>query len=59
MSHGPFHQEEGIVTTRTFVDTLGRVVQIPCEPQRLVSLVPSITADIEQVCEVEKSFILP
>jgi len=31
------------VTTRTFVDTLGRIVQIPCEPQRLVSLVPSIT----------------
>jgi ABC-type Fe3+-hydroxamate transport system substrate-binding protein len=43
MSHGPSHQEECIVTTRTFVDTLGRVVQIPDEPQRLVSLVPSIT----------------
>jgi ABC-type Fe3+-hydroxamate transport system substrate-binding protein len=28
---------------RTFVDTLGRAVQIPHAPQRLVSLVPSIT----------------
>jgi ABC-type Fe3+-hydroxamate transport system substrate-binding protein len=43
MSHGPSHQEERIVTTRTFVDTLGRIVQIPDGPQRLVSLVPSIT----------------
>jgi ABC-type Fe3+-hydroxamate transport system substrate-binding protein len=43
MSHGPFHQEERIVTTRTFVDTLGRVIQLPDKPQRLVSLVPSIT----------------
>ena len=43
MSHGPFHQEERIVTTRPFVDTLGRAVQIPHAPQRLVSLVPSIT----------------
>lgn len=31
------------MTTRTFVDTLGRVVRIPYAPQRLVSLVPSIT----------------
>jgi ABC-type Fe3+-hydroxamate transport system substrate-binding protein len=31
------------MTLRTFVDTLGRAVQIPHEPQRLVSLVPSIT----------------
>ena len=31
------------MTTRTFVDALGRVVQIPHMPQRLVSLVPSIT----------------
>jgi len=37
------HQEESSVTTRTFVDTLGRVVRIPHAPQRLVSLVPSIT----------------
>jgi len=29
--------------TRTFVDALGRAVQIPHAPQRLVSLVPSIT----------------
>jgi ABC-type Fe3+-hydroxamate transport system substrate-binding protein len=43
MLHGLSYQEERIVTTRTFVDTLGRVVQIPYEPQRLVSLVPSIT----------------
>jgi ABC-type Fe3+-hydroxamate transport system substrate-binding protein len=28
---------------RTFVDALGRTIQIPSEPQRLVSLVPSIT----------------
>ena len=40
MSHGPFHQEERIVTTRPFVDTLGRAVQIFHAPQRLVSLVP-------------------
>jgi ABC-type Fe3+-hydroxamate transport system substrate-binding protein len=32
------------MTTRTFVDALGRAVQIPHAPQRLVSLVPSITA---------------
>jgi ABC-type Fe3+-hydroxamate transport system substrate-binding protein len=31
------------VTSRTFVDALGRAVQIPHAPQRLVSLVPSIT----------------
>ena len=31
------------MTTRTFIDTLGRAVQIPHAPQRLVSLVPSIT----------------
>jgi ABC-type Fe3+-hydroxamate transport system substrate-binding protein len=31
------------MTVRTFVDTLGRAVQIPHAPQRLVSLVPSIT----------------
>jgi ABC-type Fe3+-hydroxamate transport system substrate-binding protein len=31
------------MTLRTFVDTLGRAVQIPHAPQRLVSLVPSIT----------------
>jgi len=31
------------MTTRTFVDALGRAVQIPHAPQRLVSLVPSIT----------------
>ena len=31
------------MTTRTFVDTLGRAVQLPHAPQRLVSLVPSIT----------------
>jgi ABC-type Fe3+-hydroxamate transport system substrate-binding protein len=31
------------VTICTFVDTLGRAVQIPHAPQRLVSLVPSIT----------------
>jgi ABC-type Fe3+-hydroxamate transport system substrate-binding protein len=31
------------MTTRTFVDTLGRVVHIPHAPQRLVSLVPSLT----------------
>ena len=31
------------MTTRTFVDALGRAVQIPYAPQRLVSLVPSIT----------------
>src|SRR5262245_17316877 len=35
--------EENAVTTRTFVDTLGRVVHIPHTPQRLVSLVPSLT----------------
>lgn len=28
---------------RTFVDAMGRTVQIPLQPQRLVSLVPSIT----------------
>src|SRR6266852_2341416 len=33
----------GFMTTRTFVDALGRAVQIPHAPQRLVSLVPSIT----------------
>jgi ABC-type Fe3+-hydroxamate transport system substrate-binding protein len=31
------------VTTRIFVDALGRVVHIPYTPQRLVSLVPSMT----------------
>ena len=31
------------MTTRTFVDALGRAVQIPHAPQRLVSLVPSLT----------------
>jgi ABC-type Fe3+-hydroxamate transport system substrate-binding protein len=31
------------MTTRTCVDALGRAVQIPHAPQRLVSLVPSIT----------------
>ena len=31
------------MTTRTFIDTLGRAVQIPHVPQRLVSLVPSLT----------------
>ena len=31
------------MTSRTFVDALGRAVQIPHAPQRLVSLVPSIT----------------
>jgi len=31
------------MTTRTFVDALGRAVQIPYALQRLVSLVPSIT----------------
>jgi len=31
------------MSTRTFVDALGRTVQIPHAPQRLVSLVPSIT----------------
>ena len=31
------------MTTRTFIDTLGRAVQLPHTPQRLVSLVPSIT----------------
>ena len=31
------------MTTRTFVDTLGRAVHIPHAPQRLVSLVPSLT----------------
>ena len=31
------------MTTRTLVDALGRAVQIPHAPQRLVSLVPSIT----------------
>src|SRR6266705_855204 len=34
---------ETIMTTRTFVDVLGRAVQLPHSPQRLVSLVPSIT----------------
>jgi ABC-type Fe3+-hydroxamate transport system substrate-binding protein len=29
--------------TRSFVDTLGRTIQVPRVPQRLVSLVPSIT----------------
>src|SRR5437899_1664918 len=43
MQHGRSHQEESNMTTRTFVDTLGRVVQISHAPQRLVSLVPSIT----------------
>jgi len=32
-----------MVTTRTFVDAMGRTVQLPLQPQRLVSLVPSIT----------------
>jgi ABC-type Fe3+-hydroxamate transport system substrate-binding protein len=32
-----------MATTRTFVDTMGRSVQVPRTPQRLVSLVPSIT----------------
>jgi len=31
------------VTTRTCVDALGRAVQLPHAPQRLVSLVPSLT----------------
>ena len=31
------------MTARTFVDALGRTIQIPHTPQRLVSLVPSIT----------------
>src|SRR5215475_9731815 len=31
------------MSTRTCVDALGRAVQIPHAPQRLVSLVPSIT----------------
>lgn len=31
------------MTTRTFVDTLGRAVHLPHAPQRLVSLVPSLT----------------
>jgi len=31
------------MTTRTFVDALGRAVHIPHTPQRLVSLVPSLT----------------
>ena len=31
------------MTARTFVDALGRTLQIPHTPQRLVSLVPSIT----------------
>jgi ABC-type Fe3+-hydroxamate transport system substrate-binding protein len=31
------------MTARTFVDALGRTIQIPHAPQRLVSLVPSIT----------------
>jgi ABC-type Fe3+-hydroxamate transport system substrate-binding protein len=31
------------MTARTFIDTLGRTIQIPHTPQRLVSLVPSIT----------------
>ena len=31
------------MTARTFIDTLGRALQIPHTPQRLVSLVPSIT----------------
>src|SRR5262249_20576228 len=31
------------MTTRTFVDTLGRAVYLPHAPQRLVSLVPSLT----------------
>lgn len=31
------------MTTRTFIDALGRVVHIPHVPQRLVSLVPSLT----------------
>jgi ABC-type Fe3+-hydroxamate transport system substrate-binding protein len=30
-------------TVRTFEDALGRLVRVPSEPQRLVSLVPSIT----------------
>src|SRR5438128_10080331 len=34
---------ETIMTARTFVDALGRAVQIPHPPQRLVSLVPSTT----------------
>ena len=29
MSHGPFHQEERIVTTRPFVDTLGALYRYP------------------------------
>jgi ABC-type Fe3+-hydroxamate transport system substrate-binding protein len=32
-----------MVSWRTFVDSLGRLVQVPVTPQRLVSLVPSIT----------------
>jgi ABC-type Fe3+-hydroxamate transport system substrate-binding protein len=32
-----------MTTTRTFVDAAGRTVRIPHNPQRLVSLVPSIT----------------
>lgn len=32
-----------MATTRCFTDTLGRVVAVPQMPQRLVSLVPSIT----------------
>jgi ABC-type Fe3+-hydroxamate transport system substrate-binding protein len=32
-----------MASTRTFVDAVGRRVQIPQNPQRLVSLVPSIT----------------
>src|SRR5438093_9841031 len=31
------------MTARTFVDALGRTLQIPHAPERLVSLVPSIT----------------
>lgn len=31
------------MTARTFIDTLGRAIQIPHTPQRLVSLVPSMT----------------
>lgn len=30
-------------TSRTFVDPMGRAVEVPRDPQRLVSLVPSIT----------------
>jgi len=32
-----------MATTRTFVDALGRTVHVPHDPQRLVSLVPSLT----------------